>query len=73
MEEVTMIFVIIILLMLVIALGIAVLYLCRILFRVEEKLSDLELSIHFATDHYLLKKHGKKSERNDFSDHGIND
>lgn len=62
MKEITLIFIIIILMILVVVLSIAVLYLCRILFRVEEKLSDLQLEVNFATNHYLIDERKKQRE-----------
>ncbi len=62
MTEPTLILMIIVLLILVVVLAIAVVYLCKILFRVEEKISDIELTLHFATDHYLINER-KKQER----------
>lgn len=61
-KEVTLIAVIIILAMMVIVLTITVVYLCRILFKVEEKLSDIELELHFATDNYLIHERQKQRE-----------
>jgi sensor histidine kinase YesM len=72
-NEITLILIIIILLVVVVALGISVVYLCRILFRVEEKISDLELSIHFATDNYLLNEREKQNKRLGFAGNGIVD
>jgi predicted Holliday junction resolvase-like endonuclease len=54
--------IILILLIVVLALVWAVVYLCKILFRVEEKLSDIELELHFATDNYLLNERQKQRE-----------
>jgi predicted Holliday junction resolvase-like endonuclease len=61
-KEITLIFVIVILMALVVVLAVAVFYLCRILFRVEERLSDLQLEVHFATNHYLIDERKKQRE-----------
>lgn len=64
MNEPMLVLMIIILLILVIVLAIAVVYLCKILFRVEEKISDIELTLHFATDHYLINERQNQQNRN---------
>lgn len=61
-KEITLIFVIIIMGIVILVLLIAVLYLCRILYKVDEKVSDLELAIHFATDNYLINERKRQKE-----------
>lgn len=60
MGDADYILIIALLFVVVLVLTCAIIYLCRILFRVEEKLSDLELTLHFATDHYLINERKKQ-------------
>jgi uncharacterized protein YqhQ len=38
--------------------------LSRVIFRVNEKLDDIDLEIHFATDNYLLNERKKQRDSN---------
>lgn len=62
MGDAEYIMIIVILLVIITALSCAVVYLCRVVFRIEEKLSDLDLTIHFATDNYLLNERKKQRD-----------
>lgn len=62
MGDAEYIMIIAVLLIIVTALACAVVYLCRVVFRIEEKLSDLDLTLHFATDNYLLNERKKQRE-----------
>ncbi len=68
MGDADYILIIALLFVVVIVLTGAIVYLCRILFRVEEKLSDLELTIHFTTDHYLINERQKQNSSFNFVD-----
>lgn len=60
------IMVILVLLFIIVALTWAVVHLYRAInktiFRIEEKISDIDLIIHFATDNYLLNERKKQRD-----------
>ena len=55
----TLIFIIIILTVLCVGLAVAVVYLVRWIDKAEKKIDDLSLTIHFATDNYLINERKK--------------
>lgn len=59
MKEVTLIFIIIILLILVAGLIVAIVYLVRWIMRFEKKIDDLGINLNFATDNYLINEREK--------------
>lgn len=62
MGDAEYIMIILVLLSIIVALTWAVVYLYKAIFRIEEKISDIDLTIHFATDNYLLNERKKQRD-----------